>query len=124
MEGVPREGGFPVDCKRALLTKNPLEASSNRSISLLDTAEKLFDYVIKALQSIERKGRAVGVPARSTVSAVERVIQLVRFTSKRFWRTREHCVLITVDTKNAFNSANSKEIVRELQIRRVSFYLV
>ena len=37
---------------------------------------------------------------------------------------KKYCALITIDIKNAFNTASWTEIVGELQVKRVSNYLV
>nr|CAH7755117.1 unnamed protein product [Callosobruchus chinensis] len=112
---------FPDLLKRAkvvLLHKGgkPTELpSSYRPICLLDTVGKLFETTIRrrlqnALEECFRTGSC-------TVDAVQTVMGIAE-KSKEKW-----CALITLDVRNAFNTASWRDIMEELRNRNIPKYL-
>ena len=114
-ESCMAEGVFPAQWKRQKLVllpkprKPPGVPSSYRPICLLDTMGKMLERVIynRLLPFIELAGglseRQYGFRrARSTVDAVAKVVELAR----NAMAMGKCCALVTLDVKNAFNSAN------------------
>lgn len=96
------------------------EPSSYRPICLLDTMGKILERIIynRLLPIVEGKGalseHQYGFRrSRSTIDAVNAVaeIALSAIEGKR-WKggSKEYCAVITLDVKNAFNSANWRHI--------------
>lgn len=126
-----RKQEFPKLWKLArviLLLKNGKsieQASAFRPICLLDTMGKLYEMLLRERLEQELAGRN-GLSnkqfgfrrGRSTIQAVEAVQKAVS-TTKEKW-----CVLITLDIKNAFNSATWSYIIRELKNKQISQYLI
>lgn len=133
-----REGTFPSIWKRQKLVlipkagKPPGEPSSYRPLCMLDTAGKVLETVLhgRLEQCIEqglsdsqygfRKGRSAN-------DAVAFAVQTARAAvSGTYGRrgTRRYCLLVTLDVKNAFNSASWACIWRALNANfRVPLYL-
>ena len=59
---------------------------------------------------------------KSTIDADERVHQIAAKKSK-VYGTKEYCLVVTIDVKNAFNSANWSRIMSSLRSFRVPWYL-
>ncbi|XP_074105524.1 uncharacterized protein LOC141531532 [Cotesia typhae] len=89
---------------------------------MLDIAGKLLEKLIygRLRNDMERtEGFATNQhgfrKGRSTVGAIEKVIN----TAKQAWssslKAREICLLLTLDVKNAFNSANWGDILDALE---------
>lgn len=133
-------GSFPSIWKRqklVLIPKDgkPLEnPSSYRPLCMIDTFGKLLEKIIcKRLQeSIEvveglsesqygfRKGR-------STIDAIRVVIDIAKNAIEgKSWKrgSKEYCVIITLDVKNAFNTANWDRTVSALTHLNIPEYLV
>ncbi|XP_023310320.1 uncharacterized protein LOC108917090 [Anoplophora glabripennis] len=122
---------FPVDWKVAKLIllpkgKSAMEGPSGyRPICLLNTLSKLYEVLIKSRLESElevnggfsdqqfgfRKGR-------STIQAIEKVLKKRNRTEDKW------CTLVTIDIKNAFNTASWTIIINELQSRGISQYLI
>ncbi|CAB0040882.1 unnamed protein product, partial [Trichogramma brassicae] len=114
-------GVFPSGWKRQRLVllpkpgKPPDEPSSYRPLSMLDTAGKILERIIcDRLEAFtERPGglseRQYGFrKGRSTIDAIKDVISTARedIAGKRWYRgTKKYCVVVTLDVRNAFNSA-------------------
>lgn len=130
------KGTYPTEWKTAklILVEKPRKTASDaptyRPICLLDTAGKIVEAMLvrRINQELEnlsglsekqfgfRKGR-------STIDAMEEVIAcLERGTRKR--NNRGYCVLITLDIRNAFNSAKWTKIIRSMEDKGISTYLV
>lgn len=116
------EGTFPTNWKLQRLvllpkdTKSPNEPSSYRPICLLDSMGKMLERAIyKRLLDVAEINGALSQnqfgfrKSRSTVDAIKRVVDTAAsaIEGKR-WRfgTKEYCAVVTLDVKNAFNSAN------------------
>nr|CAI5853259.1 unnamed protein product [Callosobruchus analis] len=121
---------FPEQWKKAnviLLSKSgkPTElASSYRPICLLDTVGKLFEIMIRQrlILEIEKAGGLSPYQfgfrsGMSTIDALEAVTGMV-YGAQLKW-----CALVTLDVKNAFNSASWSKIIAELRRRDVDRYL-
>lgn len=93
--------------------KEEREASSYRPICLLNTFEKLLEANggLSENQFRFRKGL-------STIQAVEKVIAHVKETRARW------VVMLALDVRNAFNSASWEIIMKKLEARNISQYLI
>ena len=122
---------FPVEWKVArvvLLQKGGRsmeEASAFRPICLINTMGKLYELLLR--ERLEAEVEAGGGLStrqfgfrrgKSTIDAVSAVLGTVKSSPERW------CALITVDVRNAFNSAVWSGIIRELRTRCISNYLV
>ena len=113
-----RNGRFFVDWKKQSLVlvrkgNKPLEdASSYRPICLLDTMGKLLEEMI--LQRLQ--GHMVGEngllenqfgfrKGRSTVDAIQAVFDIATKAKTGTGKRKRFCVLISIDIRNAFNTA-------------------
>ncbi|CAB0032532.1 unnamed protein product [Trichogramma brassicae] len=101
---------------------------------LADTAGKILERIIcDRLEAFtERPGglseRQYGFrKRRSTIDAIEEVISTVReaIAGKRWYRgTKEYCAVVTLDVRNAFNSARWDNILATLRRLLVPDYLL
>ncbi|CAB0028338.1 unnamed protein product [Trichogramma brassicae] len=133
-------GVFPSSWKRQRLVllpkpgKPPDEPSSYRPLCMLDTAGKIFKRIIcgRLEAFTERPGglseRQYGFrKGRSTIDAIEDVISTAReaITGKRWYRgTKKYCTVVTLDVRNAFNSARWDNILAALRRLLVPDYLL
>ncbi|CAD7081762.1 unnamed protein product [Hermetia illucens] len=121
------EGIFAAAWKRQKLIllpkpgKNPGEPSSYRPICLLDTVKKMLERVIynRLLPVVESQGglsdRQYGFrKTRSTIDAIKLVTGLAENAIHGKGDTSKYCVVVTLDVKNAFNSANWNLIRKSL----------
>lgn len=131
-----QEGSFPDIWKRQKLVllpkpgKLPGDPSAYRPICLLDTVGKLLERVVlnrltkytesesglSELQFGFRKGR-------STVDAIRTVVHAMQTAQKQQRRGNRYCAVVTLDVKNAFNSASWAAIADSLHRLRVPEYL-
>ncbi|XP_017477016.1 PREDICTED: putative 115 kDa protein in type-1 retrotransposable element R1DM [Rhagoletis zephyria] len=134
-----KEGVFPDAWKRQRLVllpktgKPPEDPSAYRPICMLDTTGKLFERIIsdRLLEAIEEKGGLSETQfgfrkGRSTVDAASLVKQLAEDAiSGERWKggAKEYCLLVTLDVKNAFNTASWKHINAALRRFEVPAYL-
>jgi len=104
---------------------------SYRPISLLDGAGKVFERVL--LNRLETHITSVGALSdhqsgfrwsRSTVDAIEEVIKMADRANSGPVQNRDLCVLITLDVRNAFNTAPWRFIDEALRKFAVPEYLV
>ncbi|CAB0044296.1 unnamed protein product, partial [Trichogramma brassicae] len=118
-----RTGVFPACWKRQRLVllpkpgKPPEEPSSYRPLCMLDTAGKILEKLIcDRLEAITESPGGLSDhqygfrKERSTINAIENVIATAReaIAGKRWNRsTKKYCAVVTLDVKNAFNSARS-----------------
>ncbi|CAB0042386.1 unnamed protein product, partial [Trichogramma brassicae] len=116
-----RTGVFPACWKRQRLVllpkpgKPPEEPSSHRPLCMLDTAGKILERLIcDRLEAITESPGGLSdhqygfQKGRSTINAIESVIATAReaIAGKRWNRgTKKYCTVVTLDVKNAFNSA-------------------
>lgn len=134
---IMRSGKFPEKWKIAKLAliekpkKNPNEEKKYRPLCLLNTSSKLLEHLIRNRlnEDLNLKqtlsDRQFGFrPERSTTDAVKKVTEILRSgIGGKSHRHRKIGALITLDIKNAFNTAPWKEIVSELEHRGAAPYL-
>lgn len=133
------EGTFPRRWKSQKLVlipkgnKPPSEPSSYRPICLLDTSGKILERILYNRIEVFTEG-AQGLSnsqygfrkKKSTVDAIETVVDFARkaIDGKRWKRgAKKYCVIVTLDVKNAFNSAKWDNILHALQLMNVPEYL-
>lgn len=127
---------FPSEWKQANLIlikkqgKPDNLPSSYRPLCLLDTLGKLLEHLLlgRLKGEIERTGGLAEnqfgfVEGRSTLNAMQRVMDLVDRAARGNRRTRRFPAVVTLDIRNAFNSASWQRILEILKQRGVSDYL-
>lgn len=133
------EGTFPRPWKKQRLVllpkgKKPVDdPASYRPICLLDTMGKILERMIynRLLPIVEEKGalsnRQYGFRKKhSTVDAIKNVVDTAAsaIEGKRWrWGTKEYCLVVTLDVKNAFNSAEWSFIMQRLRRIGIPKYL-
>lgn len=130
-----REGIFPKEWKKASLVLIPKPGkkkgpSAFRPICLLDTMGKLLENILvgrlnteieqKGLMSESQYGFRKG---KSTIGAIKRVLDRAGEERNKTWRNRGFVVLVLLDVKNAFNTANWGTILEALRGKGISEYL-
>ena len=132
-----REGRFFVDWKKqrfVLLRKGnkPLrDASSYRPIRLLDTMGKLLEEMI--IQRLQ--GHMVGEndllenqfgfrKGRSTVDAIKAVVDITTKSRIGTGKRKGFCALISIDIRNAFNTARWNICIKAMVRKKVPDYLL
>lgn len=136
MQKCLEEGYFPDRWKKSKLVLLPKpgkpagEPSSYRPICLLDTLGKLLERLL-----LNRLARYTEGPqglsdnqfgfrkGRSTIDAINLVIECADKAHKRRRNGERFCAIVTIDVKNAFNSANWTAIARSLHRMQVPEYL-
>ncbi|CAB0034340.1 unnamed protein product [Trichogramma brassicae] len=135
-----RTGVFLACWKRQRLVllpkpgKPPEEPSSYRPLCMLDTAGKILERLIcDRLEAITESPGGLSDhqygfrKGRSTINAIENVITTAReaIAGKRWNRgTKKYCAVVTLDAKNAFNSARWNNIHAALRRMHVPEYLL
>ncbi|CAB0033724.1 unnamed protein product, partial [Trichogramma brassicae] len=135
-----RTGVFPACWKRQRLVllpkpgKPPEEPSSYRPLCMLDTAGKILERIIcDRLEAITESPEGLSDhqygfrKGRSTINAIENVIATAReaIAGRRWNRgTKKYCAVVTLDVKNAFNSARWNSIHAALRRMRTPEYLL
>lgn len=129
-------GCFPNKWKQqnlVLLHKpnKPIEnTSSYRPICLIDTSAKLLERLI--LQRMEVHVDSIGGLSHrqygyrkgiSTIDAINRVVTIARSVKEGNWKNKGYCALVTLDVKNAFNTARWGEIIQALNRKDFPEYL-
>lgn len=128
------DGVFPDRWKRQRLVllpkpgKPPGDPSAYRPICLIDTAGKLLERVILNRLTIylERglSNSQFGFrQGRSTVDAIKAVLETAEIAIEPKRRGLRFCAIVTLDVKNAFNSASWEAIASALHRLRVPDYL-
>lgn len=130
------DGIFPDRWKRQRLVllpkpgKPPGDPSAYRPICLIDTLGKLLEKVI--LNRLTRYTERVGGlsdsqfgfrKGRSTVDAIKLVTETAKIAMEPKRRGNRFCAIVTLDVKNAFNSASWNAIAMSLHRLRVPEYL-
>lgn len=140
INGCLRHGVFPSIWKRQKLVllpkgKKPLDdPSSYRPLCMIDTAGKLLESIIcKRLEEYIEATEGLSCnqygfrKGRSTVDAIRKVVDIAsNAIDGKSWKrgSKEYCVVVTLDVKNAFNSANWEIIVNSLARLGVPPYLL
>lgn len=138
-EACLREGIFPTRWKMQRLVLMPKadkpaeDPSAYRPLCMLDTAGKILERII-----CDRIDEAVldagGLArhqygfrkARSTVDAIDELVQTAKAAIQgRRWKggAKRYCLVVTLDVKNAFNSASWARIADALAEFKVPIYL-
>lgn len=131
-----KSGEFPSMWKegRVVLIPKPRKPSQPpkyRPICLLNTIGKLYETLITRRLSKELDEKNVLSPyqfgfrtGKSTIDAVKRVTDICKKEmEKKRSRTRNLCLMVTLDIKNAFSSASWRHIVDSLTSNGISPYL-
>lgn len=134
---LARKGEFPEQWKMAklvLLQKGNRPAGSPsafRPLCLLDVEGKLYELLIAARleTEVERTGGLSTCQfgfrkGKQTTDAINQVITIAKEAAGYSWKYRRLCVLITLDVRNAFNSAPWNHILNALIKRQVDKNLV
>uniref|UniRef100_W8ADE4 Putative 115 kDa protein in type-1 retrotransposable element R1DM n=1 Tax=Ceratitis capitata TaxID=7213 RepID=W8ADE4_CERCA len=135
-----QEGIFPKRWKRqrlVLLPKGkmpPEEPSAHRPLCMLDTAGKLLEAILSSrIQEITEGDHGLSTwqygfrRKRSTIDSIAAVCDIARkaLEGKRWFEgTKQYCAIITLDVKNAFNSANWQQIITATRNMNVPDYLI
>ncbi|CAB0032520.1 unnamed protein product [Trichogramma brassicae] len=108
--------------------------SSYRPLCMLDTAGKILERIIcDRLEAITESPKGLSdhqygfKKERSTINAIENVIATAQeaIAGKRWNRgTKKYCTVVTLDVKNAFNSARWNSIHAALRRMRTPEYLL
>jgi len=113
------EGTFPTPWKCARLVllhkgkgKPRNEPSSYRPISLLDGSGKVLERLLleRLISHIDSVGALSSLQfgfrrSRSTMDAIHQVLCAARAAGRGAVQNRDLCILVTIDVKNAFNTA-------------------
>lgn len=129
---LARERKFPENWKKAKLVllrkgdKSIGNPSSYRPLSLLDVEGKLYEQLLllRLKQAIKDTGdlstNQYGFrEGRQTVDAIKSVVTIATRAQDFAHSNRKLCAMVTVDVKNAFNSASWQIILDELRKRRI-----
>ncbi|CAB0031171.1 unnamed protein product [Trichogramma brassicae] len=114
--------------------KPPDEPSSYRPLCILDPAGKILERIIcDRLEAFTKRPgglseRQYGFrKGRSTIDTIEDVISTAReaIAGKRWYRgTKKYCAVVTLDVRNAFNSARWDNILAALRHLLVPDYML
>lgn len=126
------KGVFPTEWKMAKLVmipkgnKQTQDLTMQRPLCLLDAEGKLFELLIESRleAEIERTG---GISKNQfgfrkgcqTTDAVGRILKIAKIAESYTWKHRRICAMITLDVRNAFNSACWHQILDELHKRGI-----
>ena len=131
-----RKANFPKAWRRAVLVliEKPAKegvTSGYRPICLLDTVGKILEAVLerRLREELEEKGalsdRQYGFrKGRSAIDAMKIINLKVKEATNKATQHRRLCLLVTIDIRNAFNTARWSVIIEELERWQVSRYLI
>ena len=131
-----KESVFPLPWKIQKLVllpkpnKQPGDSSSYRPICLLNTIGKIFErIIISRLEPFVEacnglSDRQFGFrKGRSSTDAINRVVKAARAVVESNGTAKKYCAVITLDIKNAFNSARWRFILAALHKINIPGYL-
>lgn len=132
-----REGEFPRRWKTARLAllykgagKPVTNPSSYRPLCLLDTAGKMLERLIlmRLNQYLDQTGQRAENQygfrrGRSTEDAIGRLIEVAHSAARKATQHRDLCVVVSLDVRNAFNTAPWNRIDDALRNRNIPRYL-
>lgn len=131
------EANFPAEWKRAKLSllkkgDKPLDDPTNyRPICLLDVEGKLYEQLLltRLNKELARTGglsdRQFGFrQGKQTCDAIQTILSIARAASEYTHAHRRLCAVITLDVRNAFNSASWQTILSELRRRKIDESLI
>lgn len=127
---------IPAEFKEAKLvlihkTGKPMDLhNSYRPLCLINSTAKLLETILRdrLSQELEKNGNLSPNQygfrkGRSTLDALNKVREIAQ-NAKFHGAGDRWCILLTVDVKNAFNSASWNQILRRLQTKNISKYLI
>lgn len=136
MNNYVKTGTFPNIWKTAKLIflekpqKQPNDPPSYRPICLVNVLGKVLERLIKDRLEAELDNKNIIHPnqhgfqkGKSTLSALTAIKDIVENVQKKSLRHRSYVAMVTIDIKNAFNSAPWQKIVEALKEANVSDYL-
>lgn len=101
---------------------DPSSPSAYRPLSLLDTTGKLYEQLLRPrLTNAIQNGGGLSDQqfgfrrGRSTIGAIQEVVDSFRATDRHCHAARPIVLLVTLDVKNAFNSARWVDILESLR---------
>lgn len=131
------EGTFPKiwkDSKLVLIEKPKKqdgEPTAFRPICLINNLGKLYERLInqRLLEELDQKNIIHDAQygfrkGRSTIDAMKNITKIAEKINSGPYQRRKFCVLVCLDIKNAFNSVPWRRIVKAVEKRRISPYLV
>lgn len=135
-----QHGSFPTIWKRQKLVLLPKDGkpvedpSSYRPLCMIDTCGKLLEGIIcKRLEECIDTAKGLSETQygfrkrRSTIDAIRAVLDTAeKAIGGKIWKngSKEYCVVVTLDVKNAFNTANWENIVNALSRLSIPAYLI
>ena len=132
-----REGKFFVDWKKQMLVllrkgnKRLEDASSYRPICLLDmTGNLLEEMILQRLQGhmVRENGLSENqfgfLKGKSTVDAIQTVVGIATKAKRGTGRRKGFCALISIDIRNAFNTARWNICIEAMARKKVQDYLL
>lgn len=135
-----QRGSFPTIWKRQKLVLLPKEGkpledpSSYRPLCMIDTCGKLLEGIIcRRLEECIDSAKGLSETQygfrknRSTIGAIKAVIDTAKEAIEgKIWKngSKEYCVVVTLDVKNAFNTAKWGNIVNALSRLSIPTYLL
>lgn len=133
-----RSGCFPRRWKEARLVLirkpgKPTEVpSSYRPLCMVNTIGKLLERIVKRRLETHLTRNAEEISdnhfgfrkGRSTIDAIEKVLDIVNRNEAKPWRRRELCALVSIDVANAFNTVPWDKIGDALIRKNTPTYLV
>lgn len=107
------------------------EPGSYRPICLLDTIGKCLERIIYSrIQKVIEETDGISQmqfgfrKAKSTVDAIKLVVETAKKAIEGKGIRRKYCAIVTLDIKNAFNSAGWDHIIRSLRRLNIPEYLI
>jgi len=99
---------------------------------MLDTTGKLYEWIISnrieeamAKEKTSLADNQYGFrKGRSTIDAIDKVMNVVKDAGEGTIYQRQLCVLITLDVANAFNSASWRAIIQAMTSKNIPEYLI
>ncbi|KAL4108158.1 hypothetical protein QTP88_018404 [Uroleucon formosanum] len=126
LDGIPNEVLLRVSKTATLVFLNTF----NRPLCMLNSTAKLFErlLLIKLNQHLDSTGQRSEIQygfrhGRSTEDAIERVIAAARGAATGATQHRDLCIVVSLDVRNAFNTAPWPRIDTALRGREVPPYL-
>lgn len=132
-ERLLEEGRFPEQWKKARLVLVPKPGkpagtpSAYRPLCLLSTVGKAMEALIagRLWAEIELNGslseKQFGFRRGcSTLGALEQVLQVAETERRRSRKTRQFCLVILLDVKNAFNSMSWQVVMERMEEKGIS----
>lgn len=134
--GILRTGFFPLEWKEARVVLIPkpgkpeFHPTSYRPLCLLNTAGKLFEAILtRRLHVILgenglSKNQFGFRPGRSTLQAITKLCDIADDERKKTLKTRNLCLAIALDIRNAFGTAPWSRIIEAMESKNIPRYMV